>query len=730
MMARSQGLFWLALQLSVAAAGAAGALLSAPAGVLLFLVLLPLNIVTLKKGWDARDNPQRNKTLADGLAVAGLLAFPALVFSHGLMTALGALLLATTLALNVQLNHYRKFYLLQLVSFVLLLVGAAEADSGSYLLVMAAYCLLAAFSLSEAWLDRGAATADLPGPGAGQRAGMALLSMALAVIFYLLIPRLAPLHWGAQESSAADFYQNSAWEGSARQSFADPYQPPAAPQNSSQQQYDQLQEITDLSQINHDGYRYDGFNESFDIRNPERSGLVDLNAVVARMKATHGTYLKVRTFDTFDGSRWHSAREDISRKLHTDRSGKAVINPAAEQQAAATRFRYTITIEQPMPAWLPVAPDPVALWVPSTVIALDQFAQPLLPGMLQPGMRYTVSSTDERQDKRLVSHATAAGKADLQLPRDFDSRILRLAYQVTAAGKSPYEKAQLLEQHLRNGYEYSFDSVLSSQGYTPLSRFLFDDKQGHCEHFASAMTIMLRSLNIPARLVTGFSASSQNPLTGYFEIRAIDGHAWSEAWIDGRWVTFEPTAYYHLPDGQPGTSVAEQISRYAEDIQHRQQQAGAGEFSGSALLGSLWLMLSHGVILLLAFLRLLLVSLWPLWLLLALAGVLAWFSRRYWLPPLYAAISRWKIKHYQPRDAAAALRFYLWHLQRISQCRLPARPSSQLLHEWLLQVQQVYGEQAALQRLAELVDAVIYGGQQVDTEEIRRLVAEVSFSHR
>ena len=72
--------------------------------------------------------------------------------------------------------------------------------------------------------------------------------------------------------------------------------------------------------------------------------------------------------------------------------------------------------------------------------------------------------------------------------------------------------------------------------------FLFETKTGHCEYFASAMAIMLRLQGVPARLVTGFSATNKNPLTGYFEVRALDAHAWVEAYFPAHgWVTFEPT---------------------------------------------------------------------------------------------------------------------------------------------------------------------------------------------
>lgn len=730
MMSRSQGFFWLALQLSVAAGGAAGALESLTAGVLTCLLALPLNLFTLKKGWDTRANPELSKPLADGLAAVGLILFLALLFSSGLMTALGLLLVFVTLALNVQLNNYRKFYLVQMVSFVLMLVGAAEATSGSFLLVMTLYCILAAFSLSEAWLDQSALNAPAEnasialaqgGPGFGQRALTGLLVMGVAVVIYLLTPRLEALNWGGQESSSGEFYHNTSWQKSAEKSLDQPYQKPPPPQNSSSEQYEQLQNISELSDFKDDGYHYGGFNESFDIRDSDRSGAAGLNGIVAHMKAAHGTYLKVRTFDTFDGVSWSSSNEDISRKLEADGSGLVQINPHR-----TGNFLQTITIEVAMPAWLPVAPDPVALWVPSSTVALDQFAQPLLPATIQKKTRYTVNSVNEVLDNRPLSRTPAADKNDLQLPRGFDARIRRLAQQVTAKETSVYGKAVALEQHLRTQYEYSFASVFESQGHTPLSQFLFGSKKGHCEYFASAMTIMLRSLKIPARLVTGFSVHSQNPLTGYFEIHALDGHAWSEAWIDGRWVTFEPTAYYDLPPQQQSHSAAEQISQYAQDLLKRQDTADAGDFSLTALLSSLWLALSTLLVMVLATLKMLLLALLP-WLGVgALLGLVGWFTRHLWWRRVLALFSRWKIQRYQPQGSRQALQFYLFHLQRMSAVRVAERQPQELLEEWLIRVADVWpvAEQAAqLQRLAA---QILYEEQPVAHAELGLLVQEFS----
>jgi hypothetical protein len=76
----------------------------------------------------------------------------------------------------------------------------------------------------------------------------------------------------------------------------------------------------------------------------------------------------------------------------------------------------------------------------------------------------------------------------------------------------------------------------------PLSTFLFARKKGHCEYFASAMAVMLRTLGIPSRVVTGFLGGVYNPMTGWQVVRASDAHSWVEAWLPRRgWVTFDPT---------------------------------------------------------------------------------------------------------------------------------------------------------------------------------------------
>jgi transglutaminase-like putative cysteine protease len=155
----------------------------------------------------------------------------------------------------------------------------------------------------------------------------------------------------------------------------------------------------------------------------------------------------------------------------------------------------------------------------------------------------------------------APGRYSAQLPagmmREYlslpptDPRIFELAMQMTAGAETRAQKARAIEAHLRQDYGYTLE-LLSKPVEDPLAYFLFVRKKGHCEYFASSMAVMLRTLGIPSRVVTGFQSGIYNPMTGWQVIRASDAHSWVEAWIEGRgWTTFDPTPF-DTSGGEPG----------------------------------------------------------------------------------------------------------------------------------------------------------------------------------
>ena len=79
-------------------------------------------------------------------------------------------------------------------------------------------------------------------------------------------------------------------------------------------------------------------------------------------------------------------------------------------------------------------------------------------------------------------------------------------------------------------------------GDDPIAGFLFEQRRGHCEYFASAMTVMLRTLGIPSRIVNGFLPGEFNDISELYVVRASDAHSWVEAYFPTLgWIPFDPT---------------------------------------------------------------------------------------------------------------------------------------------------------------------------------------------
>jgi hypothetical protein len=122
-----------------------------------------------------------------------------------------------------------------------------------------------------------------------------------------------------------------------------------------------------------------------------------------------------------------------------------------------------------------------------------------------------------------------------------DNRISKLAENISAAAPNNYDKAVAIERYLRTHFGYTLD-LSRTVPRDPLAYFLFERKKGHCEYFASSMAVMLRSLGIPSRIVTGFRGGEFNDLTGQYVVRASNAHSWVEAYFPTYgWVSFDPT---------------------------------------------------------------------------------------------------------------------------------------------------------------------------------------------
>ncbi len=150
------------------------------------------------------------------------------------------------------------------------------------------------------------------------------------------------------------------------------------------------------------------------------------------------------------------------------------------------------------------------------------------------GAEYTVSSAVTRRYPGKFSPIY------VQLPPGME-RVAALARRISYRGKTDLEKAEMIEEYLKRNYKYSLSTPKPPRGMSPIEDFLFRSKEGYCEHYATSMVVMLRSLGIPARIVDGFHGGERNEYGGYIIVRQSDAHSWVEALINGMWTRFDPT---------------------------------------------------------------------------------------------------------------------------------------------------------------------------------------------
>jgi len=255
----------------------------------------------------------------------------------------------------------------------------------------------------------------------------------------------------------------------------------------------------------------------------------------------------------FDGHRWFNPPgEEV---IVNNESGVLTVRNSVQGSRQGRNVVYQVHLEPLVSDTLFFAgsPETISIGVPVLRYSRNGTFR-ISPRFGFRGLNYSVYGflPDEWAEVRFTAAplAEATRRELLSLP-PLDPRIPELAREMIAGTDSEVQRARAIENHLRHDYGYTLE-LLNTPVADPLAYFLFERKKGHCEYFASSMAVMLRTIGIPARVVTGFQSGVYNPMTGWQLVRASDAHAWVEAWLEGRgWTTFDPTP----PDpsaGQPG----------------------------------------------------------------------------------------------------------------------------------------------------------------------------------
>jgi transglutaminase-like putative cysteine protease len=310
--------------------------------------------------------------------------------------------------------------------------------------------------------------------------------------------------------------------------------------------------------------------------------------VVMRVRLDHKAprYLRWRgvALENYDGRAWSVNKDEKKEDVQTQ--GVNGISESAAKNIPLN-FRYPLRIS---PSSHPVLLeqrfvleplDTPALFAaqraysvqgPMTALVRDKSTGALTAVGLKGRTAYGVTSDisiPSEQELRADSPASCSDEIRrryLPLMRKLDPRISQRAHEITRAAPTPYDKAKAIEHYLKTEFNYTLE-LKEVQG-DPLAEFLFGTREGHCEYFATAMAIMLRTLEIPSRIVNGFQMGEYNDLNDMYTVRESDAHSWVEAYFPktDSWIEFDPTPSAGINDYSQGGLLA-QLRRYADAME-------------------------------------------------------------------------------------------------------------------------------------------------------------------
>jgi transglutaminase-like putative cysteine protease len=318
---------------------------------------------------------------------------------------------------------------------------------------------------------------------------------------------------------------------------------------------------------------YIGFSSSVDLR---LRGLLD-GTLAMRVRATRPAFWRGLAFDEYTGLGWRMSDRSIDEYSSADahivpRFGRDEPWPAGSEAVVQT---FYVETEQPNVVF--AAYRPFEVYFPAGSVGVDRYAALRCPVPLEQGLIYSVISRVPDPTPGVLRAASsdipeAVWDRYLSLP-PIPERIGILARRLTAGRASLYDKALAVSGYLHDGYAYDLRAPLLPPGADAVDHFLFVSRRGSCEIFASAMAVLLRAAGVPARLATGYAPGRYNVLTGYYEVRNSDAHAWVEVFLPrAGWIEFEATPGFEAPEvfaAQTGGQwLLEDFARWAGRLGH------------------------------------------------------------------------------------------------------------------------------------------------------------------
>jgi protein-glutamine gamma-glutamyltransferase len=278
--------------------------------------------------------------------------------------------------------------------------------------------------------------------------------------------------------------------------------------------------------------------------------------VVMRVRSQVEGFWRVMAFDRYTGQGWKVSRNLNSNILRRPRWSYRFTVPQLFPQARTKEIVQTFSILTEFPNLLPALSQAREIYFPTQEIALDPEGGLRSPGPLEEGLTYSVVSDVPYRDRTRLNRISkqypkTVRAIYLQVPAKILPQIRQRTEALLAKAQrpllTPYEKALYLTQGLKQTYSLQANIPALKPGQDLVETFLSDWEGGYPDHFASVLTVMLRSIGIPARLATGFGPGEFNPFTGMHVVKNTDAYALAEVYFPGNgWFAFDPIPGHSL----------------------------------------------------------------------------------------------------------------------------------------------------------------------------------------
>ena len=321
------------------------------------------------------------------------------------------------------------------------------------------------------------------------------------------------------------------------------------------------------NQTGEPGLLNDNFYYGFNSRMNQNLRGVMKPKVVMRVRSQAAGFWRVLAFDRYIGQGWEISRNGQVQTLKQSPWSYQIFLSLAPIFGKSQEIVQTYNVVSNLPNLVPALAYPKEIYFPTPMIAVDTEGSLRSPVELSEGLTYTVISQVPYRDRTLLGKTStkypqSIEKYYFQIPPEIADKVRQHTEEILAnyntekVGNSqktldsPYEKALYLAQYLKQ--HYSIPKNPSDLPYLGdkedlVEAFLFKYKGGYPDHFSTVLTMMLRSIGIPARLVAGFSSGEFNPFTGMYVVRNTDAYAMTEVYFPKYgWFAFDPIPNHPL----------------------------------------------------------------------------------------------------------------------------------------------------------------------------------------